>query len=87
MNSEFELLVYLLTSAKALPDEPASYGPIRLTEAASKLCRVLCENCPESQEYRKLLECIDADKGKALTEPEAFSRMLERASEMLVECL
>lgn len=87
MNSEFELLVYLITSAKALPDEPESYGPIRLAEAASQLCRILCEIYPESQEYRKLLECIDAGKGKALTEPEAFFRMLEQASEMLVECL
>ena len=36
-NPEFELLVYLITSAKALPEEPASYGSIRLTEAASRL--------------------------------------------------
>lgn len=25
-NPEFELLVYLITSARALPEEPASYG-------------------------------------------------------------
>ena len=31
--------------------------------------------------------CIDADKGKALTEPEGFAKMLEKASEMLVDCL
>ena len=29
-NPEFELLVYLITSARALPEEPASYGSIRL---------------------------------------------------------
>ena len=28
-NPEFELLVYLITSAKALPEEPACYGSIR----------------------------------------------------------
>ena len=66
-NPEFELLVYLITSARALPEEPASYGSIRLTEAASRLC--------------------EADKGKALTEPERFSAMLEKASEILVDCL
>ena len=27
-NPEFELLVYLITSAKALPEEPACYGSI-----------------------------------------------------------
>ena len=65
-NPEFELLVYLITSAKALPEEPA---------------------CPENDAYRALLGCIDADKGKALTEPEGFAKMLEKASEMLVDCL
>lgn len=40
-NPEFELLVYLITSARALPEEPASYGSIRLTEAASRLCRII----------------------------------------------
>ena len=38
-NPEFELLVYLITSARALPEEPASYGSIRLAEAASRLCQ------------------------------------------------
>ena len=46
-NPEFELLVYLITSAKALPEEPASYGSIRLTEAASRLCKIICEKYPE----------------------------------------
>lgn len=86
-NPEFELLVYLITSAKALPEEPASYGPLRLTEAASRLCRIICEKYPEKDAYRVLLGCIDADKGKALTEPECFAKMLEKASEMLVDCL
>jgi len=40
-NPEFELLVYLITSARALPEEPASYGSIRLTEAASRLCQIM----------------------------------------------
>ena len=30
---------------------------------------------------------IETDKGKALTEPERFSAMLEKASEILVDCL
>ena len=36
---------------------------------------------------RELLNCIEADKGKALTEPERFSAMLEKASGILVDCL
>ena len=82
-NPEFELLVYLITSARALPEEPASYGSIRLAEAASRLCQIICNN----KTYCELLNCIETDKGKALTEPERFSAMLEKASEILVDCL
>ena len=55
-NPEFELLVYLITSAKALPEEPASYGPLRLTEAASRLCKIICEKYPENTAYRARLD-------------------------------
>lgn len=68
---------------KHFPEEPACYGSIRLTEAASRLCKIICEKYPENDAYRALLGCIDADKGKALTEPEGFAKMLEKASEML----
>ena len=50
-------------------------------------CKIICEKYPENDAYRALLGCIDADKGKALTEPEGFAKMLEKASEMLVDCL
>lgn len=87
MNHEFELLVYLITSAKALPEEPSSYGSLRLAEAASKFIHILCEKYPENEVYQQLAHCIDSDKGKALTEPEVFFEMLDKASELLVECL
>ena len=54
---------------------------------AARLCKIICEKYPGNDAYRALLACIDADKGKALTEPEGFAKMLEKASEMLVDCL
>ena len=54
-NPEFELLVYLITSARALPEEPASYGSIRLIEAASRLCQIICNNDPDNKTYCELL--------------------------------
>ena len=54
---------------------------------AARLCKIICEKYPENDAYHTLLGCIDADKGKALTEPEGFAKMLEKASEMLVDCL
>ena len=50
-------------------------------------CIQTLQDYPENDAYRALLGCIDADKGKALTEPEGFAKMLEKASEMLVDCL
>lgn len=87
MKPEMELLIYLITSARALPNEPQIYGSIRLTEAASRVCRMMCEKYPEAEAYQKLAECIDAGKGKALTEQDMFMEMLEEASELLVECI
>lgn len=87
MNQEMELLIYLLTSAEALPCEPQSYGPLRLVEAASRVCRILISQQPENVEYKRLASCIEAGKGKALTEPEKFFDMLREASSLLVDCL
>lgn len=86
MSHEMELLIYLITSAKALPAEPQIYGSIRLTEAASRVCRMLCEKNPESESWKELLSCIESGKGKALTEPEDFMKMLDDASLLLVDC-
>lgn len=54
---------------------------------AARLCKIICEKYPENDAYHALLGCIDADKGTALTEPEGFAKMLEKVSEMLVDCL
>ena len=35
-EKQLELLIYLVSSAQGLPDEPKIYGPLRLTEAAYK---------------------------------------------------
>ena len=57
-NPEFELLVYLITSARALPEEPASYGSIRLIEAASRLCQIICNNDPDIVNFLTVLKLI-----------------------------
>ncbi len=86
-SKEFELLIYLITSAQGLPGEPRIYGATRLTEAASKLCQIILEKDPQNEGVRKLAERIDRDKGKALSKEEDFFQMLEDASELLVDCM
>lgn len=87
MNQEMELLIYLLTSAESLPCEPQSYGPLRLVEAASRVCHMLSSQHPENVAYKRLESCIEAGKGKTLTEPDQFFDMLREASDLLVDCL
>jgi|Deesub1362A_J573_1020465.scaffolds.fasta_scaffold00459_12 hypothetical protein len=42
LNVEFfELLCYMLTSARGLIEEPGTYGPFRLVDAASRLISIL----------------------------------------------
>ena len=86
-HKEFELLIYLITSAQGLLGEPRIYGSLRLTEAASKLCRIMLEKEPQNEGIKKLAERIDKDKGKALSQEEEFWQMLKEVSELLVECM
>lgn len=87
MDKELELLIYLITSAQGLMNEPKAYGPLRLIESASKMCEILYEKYPEKQEYKELLECINHDKEICLTDEEAFRIMLQKAVLMSVECI
>ncbi len=88
MNSKkLELLIYLITSAQGLPGEPRIYGSIRLAEAASKLCQIMLEEDLQNEGLKKLAERIDQDKGKGLSQEEAFWQMLQEASGLLVDCM
>jgi hypothetical protein len=76
----FDLIGYMLTSARGLLDEPAEYGPLRLVEGVSRLCQLMMENYSA---YRELLgrlkEEIDGGKFLVTSDMEAFRRMVDRA--------
>jgi hypothetical protein len=75
----FELIGYLLTSARGLFDEPAEYGPFRLVEAASRLSGLLAEGGGRHEGSLRLMQrTIDEGKLSMMTDPQAFARLLDQ---------
>jgi len=80
----FDLIGYMITSARGLLDEPSEYGPLRLAEGVSRLCALLAPPPSGSgSRYQDLLarlkELVDAGKLSLMTDPPAFTRMLDQA--------
>ncbi len=73
-----ELLAYMLTSARGLVDEPASYGPFRLVDGVSRLCDLLiAKGHPESVFLKKLKDKIDDRKFVLMTDAGAFVSLMD----------
>lgn len=65
----YALLGFLLTSARGLIEEPVEYGPMRLMEAASRLCTLIATNESYSNEtVSHLKSAIDSCKAEVSTE-------------------
>jgi|WetSurMetagenome_2_1015567.scaffolds.fasta_scaffold1032464_2 hypothetical protein len=81
MDTElFELLGYLLTSARGLLDEPPEYGPLRLLEGASRLCAAMERGgSVEADALKGIREGIDGGKFSILADPAAFAATIDRA--------
>ena len=74
----FDLIGYMLTSARGLVEEPKMYGPFRLIEGVSKLCEILlAEGGPFDEFYHPLKEKIDERKFSLITDEEAFIALLD----------
>ncbi|MGM9548669.1 MAG: DUF6092 family protein [Faecousia sp.] len=74
-----ELLIYMLTSAAGLPEEPKSYGPLRMIEAASRLAALLLQENPKDPALNAVRGIIEAGKNKNMTDPDGFQDMLQDA--------
>ena len=78
-RSLFELLGYMLTSARGLIDEPPLYGPFRLLDGASRLCGFLDDVAGYGDFYSSLKEKIDERKFLVMTDTEEFVKLLDEA--------
>jgi len=77
-DAAFELLVFLITSARGCVDEPKLYGTFRLVDGASKLIGFVLENHPQRSEgfLRDLKEEIDERKLSLMTDREGYIEFL-----------
>lgn len=87
-NSCIELLAYLISSAQRIEGEPPAYAPLRLIEAARQLCSIMAEEETDSKkELEELIKLIDEGKHKNMTDTEAFHKMINAASEKVIDII
>jgi len=74
----FELLTFLVTSARGCVDEPETYGTFRLIDAGSRLLGFLLkgEEVQDREFYVHLKEEIDERKFLLVTDLEAYFNFL-----------
>jgi len=74
----FELIGYMLTSARGLIDEPPLYGPFRLVDGVSRLCGLLEKEESEYGDFISQLKAkIDERKFAVITDVETFIDMMD----------
>lgn len=78
MSNLFDLIGYMLTSARGLVDEPMLYGPFRLIDGVARLCGFLIEEDNENIEFYKALKFkIDEKKYTIMSDTEDFINMMD----------
>jgi hypothetical protein len=86
-DKHFELLAFLITSARGCIDEPKIYGPLRLLDAASKVIEIMEEEGKETEDIKRLKnkieECIDI----LMYDEKEFIRLLDDISLDLAKIL
>lgn len=78
MDKEFfNLLCYVLTSARGLMDEPKMYGPFRLVDTASRLILILEGQSMADEFLKREREKIDKGKYSVMESEERFREFLD----------
>lgn len=73
----YNLVSYMITSAANLGDEPHSYGPMRLVEAARRLLTILQQEGLSSPRLSRLSESLETGSDAAADSEEAMRAFLE----------
>jgi hypothetical protein len=75
----FELLAFLVTSARLCVDEPKLYGTFRLVDAASRLIGFVLESdrLEDKQPLQQLKDEIDEKKFLLTTDQEGYAEFLD----------
>jgi hypothetical protein len=83
----FELVSYMITSARNLLEEPARYGPFRLVDAVSRLIDILEESGNSSERLNSIREQIESGKYSAMGTEEEFEEFLESTVFVVVDAI
>ncbi|MFM1652099.1 DUF6092 family protein [Brevibacillus sp. B_LB10_24] len=78
-----DYVAYVLTSARGLYREPASYGPMRMVDAMEKSVALMRELGLADEELDETLTVIRENRWRAM-DPEGFSQALDEAIHLLV---
>ena len=73
----FELICYMIVSARNLDQETKMYGPFRLVDAASKLIEILEKNGIYDEFLSQVRTMIEDNKYKVMTDKEEFVSFLD----------
>jgi hypothetical protein len=83
----FDLVGYMVTSARNLLDEPPLYGPFRLVDSASRLIAIFEGTGAASPRLLALRERIEAGKYSVMGEETAFHAFLDDLVNALVDVM
>jgi len=81
----FELVGYMVTSARNLLDETPLYGPFRLVDAASRLVSILETQGLASGRLLAMQGAIDAGKYSVMREESEFAGYLDGLVDKLID--
>ncbi len=83
----FELLSFLITSARGVVDEPQTYAPLRLLDAAVKLIELMEKESKATPEIVELKKTILEKEKLVLSNEEEFIKALDEISLKLAEII
>ncbi|MGC8699308.1 MAG: DUF6092 family protein [Candidatus Acidifodinimicrobium sp.] len=76
-NDLIFLISFLVTSARGCVDEPKSYGPFRLVDAASRLIEIMDKYGISDDSLNEIAGIINKGKFSTMTDDSRFLKMLD----------
>jgi len=80
----FDLICYMLVSARNLDREKKMYGPLRLIDAANKLIEILEKNGICDEFLSQVRTIIESNKYKLMADKEEFVSFLDDLVQKMV---
>ncbi|ASJ15020.1 DUF6092 family protein [Thermococcus radiotolerans] len=86
-DKHFQLLAFLITSARGCVDEPKLYGPLRLLDAASRLIEIMEDEGKASGEVLRLRGLVEEAIDVLMYDQEEFVRLTDELSRELARII